>query len=342
MMEQCTPELDLWQERLSYLKQFNDSLSRLNELIPWEEFRPTLEQIHQKERKSNAGRKPLDVILMFKLLVLQMLFNISDEQLEYQVNDRLSFMDFLGFTLADKVPDRTTVWMFRQRLTELGLVEVLFEQFEQYLCDNGYQAQGGQILDATLIPVPKQRNTKPENEKIKKGEPPEDWKEFKRRQKDIDARWTQKRGQNYFGYKNHINIDVEHGFIRQYEVTDASVHDSKVLGALLDEDNDGNGIWADSAYRSAAIVAVLTLMAYVVHINEKGYRNHPLTEEQKKANRQQSTTRAKVEHVFGSWVNEMGGKLIRAIGKPRVSGIIGLKNLAYNFRRYTFLQCQCA
>ena len=181
------------------------------------------------KRKSNAGRKPIDVIVMFKMLVRQQLYNISDEDLEYQVNDRLSFMRFLGLTLADSVPDATTVWLFRQQLKQQGLIEELFEQFDRYLRPLGYQAKGGQIVDATLVPVPKQRNSQEENQQLAQGEIPQSWQEKPHRlsQKDLDARWTKKNGQSHFGYKNHISIDGEYGFIRRYEVTDAAVHDSR-------------------------------------------------------------------------------------------------------------------
>jgi IS5 family transposase len=330
------------EERQSKLNQKKDLLVRLNEMIPWEKFRPLLELIHHKPRKSNAGGKPMDVIVMFKLLVLQQLYNISDEELEYQVNDRLSFMQFLGFGLANEVPDGTTVWLFRQQLTERGLIEPLFEQFDGYLIEQGYAAEGGQIVDASLIPVPKQHNSKDENEQIKQGELPQSWQDnaHKRSQKDSDARWTKKGGKSYFGYKDHIGIDAKHGLIRQYCVTDASVHDSQVLGQLLDEDNQSDEIWADSAYRSDAIEATLELMGFDSQIHQRGYRNYPLTEAQKESNRTKSKTRAKVEHVFGGWVMQMGGKLVRSVGMVRTKAQLGLKNLTYNLVRYTFLTTQ--
>lgn len=329
-----------WQERQSKLNQKKDLLVRLNEIVPWETFRPLLEQIHHKPRKSHAGRKPIDVLIMFKLLVLQQLYNISDEELEYQVSDRLSFMQFLGFGLEDEVPDATTVWLFRKQLSEQGLIEPLFERFDEFLIEQGYAAKGGQIVDATLIPVARQHNSDDENKQIKQGETPASWqdKPHKGRQKDADARWTKKGGKSYFGYKDHICIDVEHGLIRRYAITDASVHDSQVLGQLLDEDNDGDELWADSAYRSEAIEATLELIGFNSQIHERGYRNHPLTEEQKLSNRAKSKTRAKVEHVFGSWVMQMGGKLVRSIGIVRVKTQLGLKNLTYNLLRYTFLE----
>ncbi len=323
MEEQEARELEQRYQKLGRKKTL---LIRLEETIPWWEFRPLLEKIHDKPRKSNAGRKPIDVIVMFKMLVLQQLYNISDEELEYQVNDRLSFMRFLGLTLWDSVPDATTVWLFRHQLEEQGLIEELFEKFEQYLREQGYQAQGGQIVDATIIPVPKQHNSREEKQQLTQGQIPPSWQEKPHRlsQKDRDARWTKKNGQSYFGYKNHINIDVDYGFIRRYEVTDAAVHDSQVLGNILDDENEGSGIWADSAYRSKLIESVLQLLKFLSHINERAYRNHPLTEKQIEANRERSKVRAKVEHVFGHWVNSMGGKLMRSIGKQSVKATIGL------------------
>lgn len=209
-----------------------------------------------------------------------------------------------------------------------------------YLIAQGYAAQGGQIVDATLIPVPKQHNSDDENKQIKQGEVPQSWqdKPHQRSQKDTDARWTKKGGKSYFGSKDHIGIDAKHGVIRRYAVTEASVHDSQVLGQLVDEDNDSDTIWADSAYRAAAIEETLDLMGFESQIHERRYRNHPLTEEQQQSNRTKSKTRAKVEHVFGTWVMQMGGKLVRSIGIVRAKAQLGLKNLTYNFLRYTFLE----
>jgi transposase, IS5 family len=326
------------EQRQRKLNQKKDVLVTLNRMIPWETFRDLLESVREKPKKSNAGRKPLDVILLFKLMILQQLYNISDEELEYQVNDRLSFMQFLGLSLEDPVPDATTLWLFRQQLTDSGKVSELFEQFESYLRLQGYSAQGGQIVDATLIPVPKQRNKRSENEQIRQGEVPEDWqgKPHKLAQKDVEARWTKKNGVSYFGYKNHVGIDVTYGFIRRYEITAASVHDSKVIGALLDGENQDDAFWGDSAYRSELIESVLALMGFESQVNERGSRHHPLTEAQQQTNREKSQTRAKVEHVFGRWVMQMGGKLVRSIGMARATTHLGLKNLAYNFLRYRF------
>lgn len=322
------------ENRLQSVSQMGDPLERLAAAIPWECFRPLLAQVHEKARKSNAGRKPLDVLLMFKVLILQSLYNLADTQVEYQIRDRLSFARFLGLGIEDEVPDATTVWRFRERLKELGLIEPLFDRFGDYLAAEGYQAKQGQIVDASLVPVPIQRNSREENHRIKAGEVPADWSAAKRAQKDVEARWTKKHGKSTFGYTNHIDVDAAHLFVRTFDVTPAQVHDSQVFDDLIDPDNEDPEVWADSAYRSEATEAVLADAGYASHICEKGQANQPLSPEQEANNRSRSQVRSRVEHVFGFQHNSMGGKLIRTIGLARARVKIGLRNLSYNLMRY--------
>jgi IS5 family transposase len=323
--------------RLESLSRMGDPLEPLKELIPWEAFRPLLACVHEKERKSNAGRKPIDGVLMFKTLVLQSLYNLADEQVEFQIRDRLSFMRFLGLGIEDRVPDATTVWRFRESLKELGLMERLFNRFGDYLEAAGYQARSGQIVDATIVRVPIQRNSRDENAQIKAGEIPEDWSEAKREQKDVEARWTKKHGKSYFGYKNHLTVDAEHKLVRTYTVTPANVHDSQVLDDIIDPDNVDPEVWADSAYRSEETEAALEAAGYVSHICEKGQAGKPLSEAQQRRNRERSRIRSRVEHVFGFQHNSMGGKIIRTIGEARATVKVGLMNLTYNLMRYAQL-----
>lgn len=322
------------------LTQMGDPLVGLNEKIDWEVFRSELNRVHEKTepRKSNAGAKPIDVVLMFKLLVLQQLHNLSDERLEYQVRDRLSFMRFLGLQMESRVPDEKTVWAFRERMKELGLVDTVFAAFHQQLASHGYVAQSGQMIDATFVEVPKQRNNREENALIKDDAVPLSWADSaaKRAQKDTDARWTRKNEEKHFGYKNHVNVDAKNKLIHAYGVTDASVHDSNVFDELLDHSVDEQGkkrsAFADSAYRSAAQEARLAEANIASEIHEKGVRGKPLTEEQKMSNTQKSKTRARVEHVFGAQA-QMGGHIVRTIGKARAKVKIGMMNLVYNMRR---------
>ena len=277
---------------------------------------------------------------MFKAIVLCALYNLSDDQVEYQIRDRLSFVRFLGLGLEDKVPDAKTVWMYREQLVQAGVIEALFEDFDGYLEKQGYLAMGGQIIDASIVAVPKQRNNRDENEKIKEGETPEGWDDnpAKRSQKDTDARWTKKHGKSHYGYKNHVNIDRRHKLVRRYQVTDAAVHDSQAVEGILDPNNTASGVWADSAYRSAEIEAKLTEKGLKSQIHRKGHRNKPLTEREKRGNKTRSKVRARVEHVFGAQSNDMGGTLVRSIGLARATTRMGLKNLAYNMRRLVQLE----
>ncbi|NQV85054.1 MAG: IS5 family transposase, partial [Rhodospirillales bacterium] len=198
--------------RYAGLDAKNDPLLKIDSVVPWEDFRPHLEAVWRKpanQRKSAAGRKPWDAVVMFKAIVLCALYNLSDDQVEYQIRDRLSFVRFLGLGLEDKVPDAKTVWLYREQLARAGMITTVFENFDSYLKDKGYLAMGGQIIDASIVSVPTQHNKRDENAKIKAGETPEGWadKPAKFRQKDTDARWTKKHGKSHYGYKNHINVD---------------------------------------------------------------------------------------------------------------------------------------
>jgi IS5 family transposase len=234
------------------------------------------------------------------------------------------------------IPDATTVAFFRERLRKSGVIEELFEMFEGYLRDQGLEARGGQIIDATLVPVPKQRNTREENKNIKAGRLPDGWEENPNRlqQKDLDARWVKKNGINYYGYKNSICIDAEHGFIRRFVVTPANIHDSQMLPMLLDPENQDNYVWADSAYSGQCFEDLLSLGGFESRIHEKGSRNYPLSETAKERNSVKSSIRACVEHVFGCMTTSMGGKLTRKIGLERNEAWWTLKNLTFNFLRY--------
>jgi len=325
------------QTRFEQLDNGGDPLAKLNQVVKWETFRKVLEKVRDKDRKSPAGRKPFDVIAMFKILILQSLYNLSGKQVEFQIRDRLSFMRFLGLSVSDTVPDENTIWLFQQQLTEAGLIEKVFEQFDRFLRKQGFAAKKGQIVDASIVQAPKQRNSRDDNKKIKNGEVPEEWSENKKRQKDTDARWTKKNGKTFYGYKNHVSVDVKHKFVRRYEVTDAAVHDSTVFEELLDEHNSSREVWADSAYRSKKTLDELEQLGFREHLQRKGCRNKPLTEREKRGNRTRSKVRSRVEHIFGIQTQRAGNLLLRTIGLVRAKAKIGLRNLAYNIERYSLL-----
>lgn len=331
------------ENRLEYLTENGDILPNLKKLVPWENFREELEVIYAHERKSNAGRRPFDVVMMFKILILQSLYNLSDDEMEYQIMDRLSFMRFLGLDLDSRVPDAKTIWLFRSKLEEHKLVRKLFDKFNAFLALSGFVARKGQIVDATIVRVPTQRNTKEENEAIKAGNPPvENWSDAKKCQKDTDARWTQKRGKNYFGYKDHIEVDVQHKIIRDYKITDASVHDSNVFEDILDETNTSRDVYADSAYRSAKHEANLKEKKFRPHLQRKGCKGHQLTSWEKQGNRTRSKVRSRIEHVFGAIHQRAGNVILRTIGISMAEVKLGLRNIAYNMDRFCTLMLQNA
>ena len=319
--------------RLSKLSELGDPLERLNKGIDFEFFRALLETRFSKYPKGKGGRPPYDYVLMFKIIILQRYYNLSDDQTEYQINDRMSFMRFLNLTLADDIPDSKTIWNFAERLTDLELVKELFNAFGEELERLGLIVNEGKIIDASFVEAPRQRNGREKNKQIKEGKGDQLWNDQpnKKRQKDIDARWTKKNFQSYYGYKNHAKVDAKSKLIDTYQVTDASVHDSKTVNRLLDEKDQDQELYADSAYVGQQETLDKHQVKDKIHV--KGYKNKPLTEEQKAANTEKSRTRVRVEHVFGFMENSMGSMFFRKIGIKRAEASVGLMNLTYNMFR---------
>ena len=325
------------QETYQKLSDIGNPLEKICKVIDFEMFRDMLEsQLLNTNKKNNAGAKPFDVVMMFKIMILQRYYGLGDTQIEYQILDRLSFKKFLGLESGDKVPDEKTVWAFREKLTNEGLVEDIFSKFTKYLESKGLIMNEGKMVDASFTVAPRQRNTRDENKKIKEGNGDELWNDRpnKKKHKDIDARWTKKNGETFFGYKNHAKVDTKSKFIDKYEVTDASVHDSQPLDDLLTEDDSGQDFFADSAYTGEEQEKVINKYEMNNKVHEKGYRNKPLTDEQKANNKEKSKIRARVEHVFGFMEQSMNGLIVKSVGITRATGIIGLINLTYNLFRY--------
>jgi transposase, IS5 family len=326
--------------RLTKLSKLGDPLEKLNKHIDFEIFRNLLETNFSKIAKGKGGRKPYDYVLMFKILILQRYYNVSDDQIEYQINDRMSFMRFLNLSIADDIPDSKTVWNFREQLIDLKLVDELFALFLKELERLNLIINEGKIIDASFIEVPKQRNTRGENAAIKAGNTPESFDENwnKKSQKDLDARWTKKNYVSYYGYKNHVKVDAKSKLIVKYEVTDASVHDSQVLENLLDEKDADEDFLGDSAYSGKNQRDIISQKEMNDKTCKKGYKNNPLTEQEKATNREKSRVRSRVEHVFGFMEGSMNGMNLYAIGIKRVEGLVGLMNLTYNMFRKIQIQ----
>ncbi len=323
------------QIRLEKLSLKKDPLERLGTHIDFEFFRKPLQKFFiSGSDSSKGGRPPYDYVMLFKILILQRYYNVSDDAIEYAILDRLSFMRFLGLGINNPVPDAKTIWLFRDKLTQGGMIEKLFCMLDKQLDKDGVIVNKGKIVDASIVEVPKQRNSRDENKEIKDGVLPEEWKDNKIRQKDTDARWVTKNGEDYFGYKNHIKADSKTKLVTNYKVTAANIHDSEVITELMSRKEDsGQSLYADSAYRSDAIEKDCNRKNIESQIHEKGYRSHPLTKRQKQRNKKKSKTRVRVEHIFGFMTNSMNRMFLRYRGMVRNAAAIGLMNLTYNLFR---------
>ena len=321
------------QDRLAQIRAMGDPLAALDTVMDWTIFMPVLERIPRAEPKAPGGRPAYAPLLLFKILVLQSLYGLGDEQTQFQILDRRSFHDFLDLSEADRVPDQNTIREFREKLTQAKLFDDLFAAFNARLTEQGFITRKGQIVDASFVEVPRQRNRRPENEAIKRGELPDGWEKDAKRlaHKDVDARWTQKNEQNFYGYKDHVVADLESKLIVRAAVTTASEHDSQALEALTCPGDPAT--WADSAYTGAHCQGILANKGIVGHICEKGTRGHELTKGQKRSNRAKSRQRVRVEHIFAFMTGSMRAMYQRCIGYARNRSCILLANLVYNMAR---------
>jgi IS5 family transposase len=316
-------------------KSFETPLLRIGKLIDWNIFEATLMETVLKPAKGPGGRPRFHPLLMFKVLVLQKLHGLADDATSFQIADRHSFKAFLGLTPADAVPDGQTISDYRECLTKSGTFDKLFTLFLNHLQQRGLaMGRQGVMVDATFVPVPIQRNTREQNEIIKAGEIPDEFLTNPKlaAHKDCDGRWTKKGDVNYYGYKDHVKVDVESKLILDQVVTDASVHDSQAFAQLIQPED--TVVYADSAYSGEPIAKQLEAKGVAAQINEKGTRNHPLTPEQKESNRAKSKVRARVEHVFAQMTGTMRALWQRCIGRSRNEAGIKLTNLVYNLLRY--------
>jgi len=313
---------------------------KLKKPIDWDCFRPILEEVTGYNIKdwSKGGNRPFDPLLMFKILIIQFYYGLSDEATEIQIGDRISFQCFLDLQMGDDIPDANTIWDFKELIEKDGRdgSNKLFAKFHEILNQQGLIAKEGSIIDASFVEAPKQRNTREQNKQIKKGERPEGFEEgsAKGAQKDCDARWTKKNNEVHYGYKNHVKVDAKTKLIDTYVTTAASVHDSQVFEELLDEGD--KVILADSAYKSKASEEVMLEHGLEDFVMLKGYRNKPLSEKDKIFNKKVSRIRVRVEHVFGR-MKYMGSDIFRRIGLKRAKQHNAFCNLTYNMDRYAFL-----
>jgi IS5 family transposase len=312
-----------------------DRLLELDRYINWSALVALADGIWRANgpSKASCGAKPWSSEVMLRVIVLKRLYNLSDEQAEYQLRDRISFMRFVGLGLGDGVPDSRTIWLYSQALAKADGARRLFECFQQQLQQRGLLVKEGAIVDATFVEVPRQRNSREENALVKTGEVPQAWEQQPRKlaQKDTDARWAKKGDATFFGYKNHVKVGRKTKLIKHYVVTAASTNDGQVMPELASREDPT--MHADAAYTGVPIAEDLKAKGVRNCIHEKGQANAPLTCKQKASNRRKSKVRARVEHVFAFMETSLGSIYQRCIGALRNQYQIGLMNLCYNLCR---------
>ncbi len=333
------PRISLFaeQEREDRRAKLGDPLVGLAEHVNFEALAERIDTVAPRPSRAKGGRPPYPTVLMIKILVLQQLYNLADDALEYQLLDRRSFLRFLDLTESSSIPDAKTIWLFCDRLAQAGVDDQVFEQVQQQLLSQGYLARCGQIVDASLVQPPTQRNKREEAETVKQGAMPLDWKPHKPIQKDVDAKWTKKHGKNHFGYKLHASVDKRYKLIRKLAVTHAAVADTAVFEQLLDPGNTSRDVYADRGYPSIEREIKLEQAGWRVHIQRRGHAIKGISEAQKRRNRRIATPRARVEHVFGA-LAQMGGKLVRCMGIVGASFALHLKAASYNLKRLALLK----
>jgi len=319
------------------LDKLGDILQVLEKHVDFKVLTQAIDQAAPRPSQEKGGRPPFPTEIMVRVIVLQQLYNLSDEQMEYQLLDRLSFQRFVGLRHSSQIPDRTTLWTFKERLIKADASETLFDAVNRELDKHGYIARCGQIIDATLVPAPRQQIDKGEKALIKQDAMPIDWTPTQRRQKDIDATWTKKHGKSHHGYKLTTSVDKRYKLIRKLKVSTASEHDTHHLEDVLDSSNTSRDVYADKGYVDGAREARLQDQGWRMRIQHKAAKGKGQSDCQQRRNQRIAKSRARVEHVYAS-LQQMGGKGLRCIGLDRAVLQLNLKAATYNLRRLCSLK----
>jgi IS5 family transposase len=287
-------------------------LDEVNAALNWKRFDALLHKVFKASREGRPSYPPL---VLFKVMLLQQWYGLSDPMAEEAIGDRLSFRRFLGLGLRDAVPDETTICRFRGRLAEKRLAERLLVELNRQLDGKGLLVKRGTLVDATLVAA--------------QPRPPS--KDDERSPVDADADWTVKRGRPTYGYKLHVGVDQDSGLIRTAELTPASTHDSKVFEPLLS--GDERAVYADKAYDAKARRKRLKARGVLDGILKQARRNRPLTDWERTWNRYLSALRSPVERVFGTLKRGYGFYRARYVGLARNRNHALLLVLAFNMRK---------
>lgn len=335
--EEAADDLFVVQQRKAKLEGYVQTLAAMDKLIDFAGMAAAVDKACPRADRSKGGRPPYPTEALVRMVFLQGLYNLSDEQCEHQVLDRLSFQRFCRLDGALNIPDARTLWSFRQRLATGGLGgRAIFESLSQQLQRHGFIPRGGQIVDASIVQAPITQANAREREALNKGEAPEGWSKKRLAHTDRDARWTIKHGKSYYGYKLHGNVDARYKLIRQMKITAANADDGQQLPDVLQGANTRNRLLADRGYDSAANRQVLQRHGLADGIARRAKPGQTAKVRLKQRNKTINRTRARVEHVFAA-LSQQGGKRVRAMTLARNALAITLQCVAYNARRLVWL-----
>ena len=296
-------------------------LSEIEDFVNWDRI-VSLFSVIDKTDKSYGGRPRKEILMMCKILFIQYLYNLSDPELEDQLNDRLSFQRFAGISLDTTVPDHSTIWRFKEALIKAGLTDKLFEMITDDLESKGLFVKKGTIVDATII----QSSNRPLSKQRRQA-----LSEFPSNQVDTDAQSTKKNGKYYFGYKGHIGTDVESKLIRSKSFTSANVHDSTEMEKLII--GDEKSLFGDKAYSKDEVKRRSRKDDIYYGILDKARRGQKLSDKQKRRNKRMSSIRSQVEHPFAYMKRILNLDLAMAKTLPRNDLLFTMNCVIYNIMR---------
>jgi IS5 family transposase len=306
-------------------------LRRIGELVDWAAVEHVLRALPEPER----GPPPYPRLVMFKALLLQQWYGLSDPELEEALDDRASFRDFCGFMFGDETPDHTTIWRFREALQQAGLAEKLFAEILHQIEARGLVLRRGTLIDASLIPAAV-KPPKPPKEPQPLGQEGREPSKLINSERDPDARWTKKGGKRYFGYKAHVGLDQGSAIIRRSKLTDAAVNDTVPADELICGDEEA--VYADQAYDKHERRSELARRGIKPRLMFRPNKHHPLTERQKRFNDAVGRRRAPVEQVFARLKCVYGWARVRYLGLARNEAHLHLLCLAMNLKRWAALR----
>jgi transposase, IS5 family len=334
---QPSADLFIQDQRQTKLGGFIANLAAMDELIDFAAIAAQVDAACPRADRVRGGRPPYPTEVMVRLLFIQSLYNLSDEDCEYQVLDRMSFQHFCRLAGALHIPDARTVWRFKQRLAQGRLGgRAIFDAVSQQLQRHGYIPRVGQIVDASIVQAPITQAKREEREALNEGRTPEGWTPKRVQHTDGDARWTKKHGKSFYGYKLHANADARYKLIRQAKVTAANIDDGQTLKDVLDRGNTGKRLLADRGYDAQANRELLQQAQLKDGIARRAKPGQERRQRLDARNTAINRIRARGEHVFAG-LEQLGGKCVRAMTLARNELAILLKCAAYNARRLVWL-----